>query len=144
MPGDSEEFDLDGGLEIFDGMVGLWSGSFRGCSFRALILELVGYFCCEAVNGVDAPLRDSPISPRLCRDNSTQGDRIKNKDEVSSLLKSADSHLSGGGALGYGRYKNIRVEIASIQSKVEAGTIRPDFFERVKHFLHDIIHGNKA
>ncbi len=71
-------------------------------------------------------------------------DKVKNKGQVISLLKSADNHLAIANALGYGKYRAIRDEIASIDSKVKAGTETPGLFDRIKHFFHDIDHGKNA
>jgi cellobiose-specific phosphotransferase system component IIA len=68
-------------------------------------------------------------------------DKTKNKKEVMALLKSADDHLTNASALGYGKYKNIRDEISSVQSKVEGGTDKHNLFDRAEHFFHDVIHG---
>ena len=70
-----------------------------------------------------------------------KADKIKNKDKVLALLSSADNHLSNADALGYGKYQNIRDEIASIKLKVEGGKAKPDLFERVKALFHEITHG---
>lgn len=71
-------------------------------------------------------------------------DKAKNKGDVLSLLHSADNHLANAKALGYGDYKSIRDEIASIRSKVEAGKTTPNIFERIKNFFHGIGHSKKA
>lgn len=61
---------------------------------------------------------------------------VKNKDQALALLKSADDHLANAAALGYGKYQDIRDEIASIQSKIQGGTAKPDLFQRVKNLFH--------
>jgi hypothetical protein len=71
-------------------------------------------------------------------------DKVKDKDQALSLLKSADVHLANANALGYGKYQDIRGEITSIEAKVEGGAIKPDLFARVKHFFHEMVDGQKA
>jgi hypothetical protein len=65
-------------------------------------------------------------------------DKVKNKDAVLALLKSADTNLANADALGYGKHPDIKKEIASIKSKVEGGASNPGLFARVRNMFHKI------
>ena len=69
-------------------------------------------------------------------------DKVKNKDAVLALLKSADTNLANANALGYGKHPDIEKEIASIKSKVEGGASTPGIFARVRNMFHKIIHSS--
>lgn len=70
-------------------------------------------------------------------------DMAKNKDKVLLLLKSANDHLADADALGYGKYKGIRDEIATIKSSVQSGTAKPNAFDRIKRLFLEFIHDHK-
>jgi len=69
-------------------------------------------------------------------------DKVKNKDAVLALLKSADTDLANADALGYGKHPDIKKEIASLKSKVEGGASNPGIFARVKNMFHKITHSS--
>lgn len=71
-------------------------------------------------------------------------DKVKNKDAVLALLKSADTNLANAKALGYGNHPDIEKEIASIQSRVEGGMSSPGLFARVRNMFREILHSSKA
>ncbi len=62
----------------------------------------------------------------------------KNKAAILSLLSRADHHLADAEALGYGKYKPIRGEIAAIQEKVRGGNAKPGIFGHIKQMFHDL------
>jgi hypothetical protein len=71
-----------------------------------------------------------------------KNDKAKNKDKVLSLLNSADVHLANANALGYGEYREIRDEIASLKSKQDL--TKPDLFDKIKDLFRYKTYGKKS
>jgi hypothetical protein len=69
-------------------------------------------------------------------------DKVKNKDAVLALLKSADTNLANSDALGYGKHPDIEKELASIKSKIEGGKSNPGLFARIRNMFHKITHSS--
>ena len=134
-------------LEIYPAAIKLASKEIHATKLNAAEATLSGALGSIVTNNVVVPLPpikaegDVLAAEKLMK--KVKG-KVKNKKQILSLLNSADTHLANASALGYGNYQNIRTEIASIKSQVDAGTAKPDLFERINNLFHKLIHSKKT
>ncbi len=60
------------------------------------------------------------------------------REAVIALLNGADGQLADAEALGYGSYKPIHKEIASIKDKVSGGQSKPGLFDHIKQLFRKL------
>ncbi len=66
-----------------------------------------------------------------------KADPKKNQAQATDLLNQAGQQLEVGKLLGYGDYKDITKEIASVQQKLHGGSADTGLFARLKSLLHE-------
>lgn len=87
-----------------------------------------------------------PLPPLVAEGDLLQAESLlqkqphKSKHAVIKLLDGADGQLADAEALGYGSYKQIHKEIASVKDKVAGGASKPGMFEHLKHLFHKLDH----
>jgi len=102
----------------------------------------------DAMSSIVSNEETIPLPPLIAEGDMIEAqqllkkDKVKNKNAVLVLLKSADASLANADALGYGKHPDIEKEIASIKSKMEGGTSNPGIFARVRNMLHKITHSS--
>ena len=132
-------------LEIYPAAIKLASKEIHATKLNAAEATLSGVLGSIVTIDVVVPL--PPIKAEgdvLAAEKLMKQGKDKHKKQILSLLTSADTHLVNASALGYGNYKHIRTEITSIKSQVDAGTAKPDLFERINNLFHKLIHSKKS
>jgi YfdX protein len=85
-----------------------------------------------------------PLPPLVAEGDLIQAEKLlkkdkhKNKQQVIALLNGADGQLADAEALGYGSYKPIHKEIASIKDKVSGGQSKPGLFDHIKQLFREL------
>lgn len=62
----------------------------------------------------------------------------KNRLKADDLLNQAKQNLKVGKLLGYGDYKELNEELASVQSKIKADNKDFNLFSRMKEFFRNL------
>ncbi len=85
-----------------------------------------------------------PLPPVKAEKNMLEAERLlktdeaKNRQKANELLNQAKQNLTLGKLLGYGDFKEINEEIASIQSKIKSGSTDTNLFSKMKDFFRNI------
>lgn len=72
------------------------------------------------------------------KDKDKAKNKTQNQDLAMTLLQKADKQLELSSLLGYGNFKDVKKEIASVESRIKNNSSDTHLFGKLKHLLEEV------